>query len=55
MSTVPELKALAVSLIINTSIIKLNLGNNAIGAKGTADIAFMLLENCFITTLNLGR
>ena len=45
---------MAVSLIINTSITNLNLRFNAIGPKGTSYITYMLLENCFITSLNLG-
>ena len=47
-------KALAVSLIINTHITKLNLAYNAIGPNGTSCITYMLLENCFITNLILG-
>ena len=48
-------KALAVSLIINTHITKLNLAYNAIGPAGTSCITYMLLENCFITNLVLGN
>ena len=48
-------KAMAVSLIINTHITTLNLAHNAIGPKGTSNIVYMLSENCFITTLILGK
>ena len=48
-------KALSVSLIINTSIIRLQLASNAIGANGTYSICNMLKENCFITELVLGK
>ena len=48
-------KALSVSLIINTSIIRLQLASNAIGGNGTYSICNMLKENCFITELVLGK
>ena len=46
-------KALALSLIINTSIVKLNLANNRLGAQGATYISYMMLENPFITELIL--
>lgn len=42
-------KALAVPLVTNTSILKLNLRDNWMEGLGGAAIAEMLKENCYIT------
>uniref|UniRef100_A0A672YJA8 Leucine rich repeat containing 74A n=1 Tax=Sphaeramia orbicularis TaxID=375764 RepID=A0A672YJA8_9TELE len=42
-------KALAVPLVTNTSILKLNLRDNWMEGMGGAAIAEMLKENCYIT------
>ncbi|XP_072288554.1 uncharacterized protein lrrc74b isoform X2 [Eucyclogobius newberryi] len=42
-------KALAVPLVTNTSILRLNLQDNWMEGLGGADIAQMLKENCYIT------
>lgn len=42
-------KALAVPLVTNTSIQKLNLRDNWMEGMGGAAIADMLMENCYIT------
>lgn len=46
-------KAIAVSLISNTRILKLDLSDNWLHGKGGAAIADMLEENCYITELIL--
>ncbi|XP_051537549.1 leucine-rich repeat-containing protein 74B-like [Myxocyprinus asiaticus] len=48
-------KALAVALETNTSILKLNLGDNSMEGMGGADIAGMLKENCYITEIDLSE
>lgn len=42
-------KALAVPLVTNTSVLKLNLRDNWMEGMGGAAIAAMLKENCYIT------
>lgn len=42
-------KALAVALVTNTSVLKLNLRDNWMEGLGGAAIAEMLKENCYIT------
>lgn len=42
-------KALAVPLVTNTSILRLNLCDNWMEGLGGAAIAEMLKENCYIT------
>lgn len=44
-------KALALSLVADTSIIKLDLGDNWLLGEGAAAIAEMLKENCYISGL----
>lgn len=44
-------KALALSLVADTSIIKLDLGDNWLLGEGAAAIAEMLRENCYISGL----
>uniref|UniRef100_A0A3P8SRZ3 Leucine rich repeat containing 74B n=1 Tax=Amphiprion percula TaxID=161767 RepID=A0A3P8SRZ3_AMPPE len=46
-------KALAVPLVTNTSILRLNLRDNWMEGMGGAAIAEMLKENCYITEVNL--
>ncbi|XP_074148560.1 leucine-rich repeat-containing protein 74B isoform X2 [Sminthopsis crassicaudata] len=46
-------QALALALMNNTSIVKLNLSDNWLNEEGMAAIAGMLKENCFITDLDL--
>ncbi|XP_039253533.1 uncharacterized protein LOC120330708 isoform X1 [Styela clava] len=46
-------KAIAVSLVSNTRILKLDLSDNWLSGKGGAAIADMLEENCYITELIL--
>ncbi|XP_034026778.1 leucine-rich repeat-containing protein 74B isoform X2 [Thalassophryne amazonica] len=46
-------KALAVSLVTNTSILRLNLRDNWMEGMGGAAIAEMLKENCYITEVDL--
>ncbi|XP_051751718.1 leucine-rich repeat-containing protein 74B [Ctenopharyngodon idella] len=48
-------KALAVSLVTNTSILKLNLRDNWMEGMGAAAIADMLKENCYITEIDLSE
>nr|XP_006640375.1 PREDICTED: leucine-rich repeat-containing protein 74B-like [Lepisosteus oculatus] len=48
-------KALAVPLVTNTSILKLNLRDNWIEGLGGAAIAEMLKENCYITEIDLSE
>lgn len=48
-------KALAVSLVTNTSILKLNLRDNWIEGMGGAAVADMLKENCYITEMDLSE
>ncbi|TRY87483.1 hypothetical protein DNTS_035308 [Danionella cerebrum] len=48
-------KALAISLITNTSVLKLNLQDNSMGRDGGAAIAEMLKENCYITDIDLSE
>ncbi|XP_068167767.1 leucine-rich repeat-containing protein 74B [Antennarius striatus] len=48
-------KALAVPLVTNTSIVKLNLRDNWMEGTGGAAIAKMLKENCFITEVDLSN
>lgn len=42
-------KALALSLTCNTSVLKLNLSDNGVEEDGAAAVAEMLKENCFIS------
>ncbi|KAK3736311.1 hypothetical protein QZH41_020784, partial [Actinostola sp. cb2023] len=44
-------KAIAIALVSNTSVIKLNLSDNWLGADGSSFIAEMLRENCYISDL----
>lgn len=44
-------KAIAIALVTNTSVIKLNLADNWIGSEGAGYIAEMLRENCYIADL----
>ncbi|XP_026198414.1 leucine-rich repeat-containing protein 74B isoform X2 [Anabas testudineus] len=46
-------KALAVPLVTNTSILRLNLRDNWMEGMGGAAIAEMLKENCYITEMDL--
>ncbi|KAJ8380158.1 hypothetical protein SKAU_G00009360 [Synaphobranchus kaupii] len=46
-------KALAVPLVTNTSILKLNLRDNRMESLGGAAMAEMLKENCYITEMDL--
>ncbi|XP_040206645.1 leucine-rich repeat-containing protein 74B-like [Rana temporaria] len=46
-------KAIALSLVTNTSIFSLNLSDNWIEGDGAAAIADMLKENCYISELHL--
>ncbi|KAF1389521.1 hypothetical protein PFLUV_G00074270 [Perca fluviatilis] len=46
-------KALAVPLVTNTSILRLNLRDNWMEGMGGAAIAEMLKENCYITEVDL--
>ncbi|XP_024275108.1 leucine-rich repeat-containing protein 74B-like [Oncorhynchus tshawytscha] len=48
-------KALAVSLVTNTSLLKLNLRDNCMEGTGGAAMAEMLKENCYITEVDLGE
>ncbi|XP_010903909.2 leucine-rich repeat-containing protein 74A isoform X3 [Esox lucius] len=48
-------KALAVPLVTNTSLLKLNLRDNWMEGMGGAAMAEMLKENCYITELDLGE
>uniref|UniRef100_H2Y6E6 EF-hand domain-containing protein n=1 Tax=Ciona savignyi TaxID=51511 RepID=H2Y6E6_CIOSA len=48
-------KAIAAPLVINTSILELNLEDNWITSDGTGDIADMLTENCYISNLNISH
>ncbi|XP_066545746.1 leucine-rich repeat-containing protein 74B isoform X2 [Amia ocellicauda] len=48
-------KALAVPLVTNTSILKINLRDNWIEELGGAAIAEMLTENCYITDIDLSE
>ncbi|WAQ97928.1 LR74B-like protein [Mya arenaria] len=48
-----EIKALAVALVVNSSVETLDLGDNDIGQKGAEYIADMLRENNFIKHINL--
>ncbi|RXN07081.1 GATS 3 [Labeo rohita] len=48
-------KALAISLVTNTSILKLNLRDNWMEGIGGAAIADMLKENCYITEIDLSE
>ncbi|KAG1957950.1 leucine-rich repeat-containing protein 74A [Pimephales promelas] len=48
-------KALAVSLVTNISILKLNLRDNCMEGTGVAAIADMLKENCYITEIDLSE
>ncbi|XP_051551956.1 leucine-rich repeat-containing protein 74B [Myxocyprinus asiaticus] len=48
-------KALAVALVTNTSILKLNLRDNWMEGMGGAAIADMLKENCYITEIDLSE
>lgn len=47
-------KALALSLVADTSVIKLDLGDNWLLGEGAAAIAEMLKENCYISGEVLG-
>ena len=42
-------KAIALALVNNTTVLKLNLADNALEAEGGQYIANMLRENCYIT------
>ncbi|XP_068094833.1 leucine-rich repeat-containing protein 74B [Hyperolius riggenbachi] len=46
-------KAIALSLVTNTSIVHLNLSDNWLEGEGAAAIADMLKENCYISELHL--
>ncbi|XP_072271568.1 uncharacterized protein [Pyxicephalus adspersus] len=46
-------KAIALSLVTNTSIVNLNLSDNWLEGDGAAAIADMLKENCYISELHL--
>ncbi|XP_069788770.1 leucine-rich repeat-containing protein 74B isoform X2 [Narcine bancroftii] len=46
-------KAISVSLITNTTVVKLNLKDNWLEAVGAKAIAEMLKENCYITDVDL--
>ncbi|XP_031804887.1 leucine-rich repeat-containing protein 74B isoform X1 [Sarcophilus harrisii] len=46
-------QALALALMNNTSIVRLNLSDNWLNEEGTVAIAGMLKENCFIADLDL--
>ncbi|XP_048585714.1 leucine-rich repeat-containing protein 74B isoform X3 [Nematostella vectensis] len=46
-------KAMAIALVLNTSIVSLNLHDNALGGDGGVYIADMLKENCYISELDL--
>ncbi|XP_078410583.1 uncharacterized protein lrrc74b [Cetorhinus maximus] len=46
-------KAISVSLITNTSVVKLNLKDNWLEAEGARAIAEMLKDNCYITDVDL--
>ncbi|XP_075070762.1 uncharacterized protein LOC142159852 [Mixophyes fleayi] len=46
-------KAIAFSLVTNTSIVNLNLSDNWMEGDGAAAIADMLKENCYISELHL--
>ncbi|XP_074637082.1 uncharacterized protein LOC141895203 isoform X1 [Acropora palmata] len=48
-------KAIAIALVTNTSVIKLNLADNWIGPEGAGYIAEMLRENCYISDLDLSE
>ncbi|XP_027053898.1 leucine-rich repeat-containing protein 74B-like [Pocillopora damicornis] len=48
-------KAIAIALVTNTSVIKLNLADNWIGSEGAGYIAEMLRENCYIADLDLSE
>ncbi|KAK3539185.1 hypothetical protein QTP86_028803 [Hemibagrus guttatus] len=48
-------KALAVPLVTNTSILKLNLRDNGMEGEGGAAIADMLKENLYITEIDLSE
>ncbi|KAJ8371837.1 hypothetical protein AAFF_G00299320 [Aldrovandia affinis] len=50
-----HIRALAVSLVTNTSILKLNLKDNRLEGLGGVAIAEMLKENCYITEINLSE
>ncbi|XP_075687107.1 uncharacterized protein LOC142656102 isoform X2 [Rhinoderma darwinii] len=46
-------KAIALSLVTNTSIVDLNLSDNWLEGEGAVAIADMLKENCYISELHL--
>ncbi|XP_071849464.1 uncharacterized protein [Apostichopus japonicus] len=46
-------KAIAIALVGNTTIVKLNLSDNWLAPEGAFAIADMLRENCYITDLDL--
>ncbi|EDV20179.1 uncharacterized protein TRIADDRAFT_61310 [Trichoplax adhaerens] len=46
-------KAIAITLVSNTSILKVNLADNWIGDEGGCAIAEMMKENCYLTHLNM--
>lgn len=48
-------KAIAIALVANTSVIKLNLADNWISAEGAGYVAEMLRENCYISDLDLSE
>lgn len=47
------MKAVAASLVSNTTVLKLDLSDNWLGFVGGHAVCEMLKENCFITDLNL--
>uniref|UniRef100_A0A8C5LNE5 Uncharacterized protein n=1 Tax=Leptobrachium leishanense TaxID=445787 RepID=A0A8C5LNE5_9ANUR len=49
----PAVKALALSLVTNTSIVRLDLSDNWLEGEGAAAIADMLKENCYVSELCL--
>ncbi|KAM4707102.1 uncharacterized protein O3C94_003372 [Discoglossus pictus] len=48
-------KALAVSLMTNTSILKLSLNDNSLDGDSASALADMLKENCYISDLHLAN
>ncbi|KAJ6659078.1 hypothetical protein lerEdw1_019381 [Lerista edwardsae] len=49
------LKALALSLTSNTSVLKLNLSDNGIDEEGAVAVAEMLKDNCYISDVDLSE
>ncbi|XP_074646905.1 uncharacterized protein LOC141902879 [Tubulanus polymorphus] len=48
-------KAIAIPLVTNTSVLTLDLSDNAIEGEGAQYISEMLTENCYISELNLSN